>query len=301
MKKNIRIALFLFLVAGFSSCLKDESIIGPNSPGAIRNVVEFMNPNRPASGPLVGQPVYVFSFESEPSIDLALPINFAGADVAPNDIKVTIALDQAALDSANRQGKDNMDMLPQSMYSVSSWEVTIPKGERVSNLVIKLKTDKFVKVSYGLGLRITNVVGSKAPISGNFGVIVTKINARNIYDGVYSVKGATLNASNAALTGLFGPVERAFSTVSGTSVQWNGTVPWAAQASNLPAGYEPLIKIDPVTNKITISSTTAGMVQTDDYNHRYDPATKTIYFQFTYGAGPTSRLFTDTATFVRKR
>ncbi len=301
MKKIIRITLFLFVVAGFSSCLKDKSIIGPDSPGAIRNVVEFLNPNRPASGPLVGQPVYVFSFDIVPSVDLVLPINFAGADEAPNDIKVTIALDQQALDSANRQGKDNMDMLQPNMYSVSSWEVTIPKGQRVANLVIQLKMDKFVKVSYGLGLRITNVVGTNAPISGNFGAIVTKINSKNKYDGIYSVKGASLNASNAALTGRFGPVERAFATTSATAVQWTGTVPWAGGASNLPAGYEPLIVIDPVTNKITISSKTAGMKQTDTYNHRYDPATKTIYFQFTYGAGPASRLFTDTATFVRKR
>ncbi len=301
MKKIIKITLFLFIVAGLTSCLKDEAIIGPDAPGAIRNVVEFRNPNRPASGPLVGQPVYVFSYDATPSVDLVLPINFAGADAAPNDIKVTIALDQAALDSANRQGSDNMDMMPQSMYTVSSWEVTIPKGERLADLIIKIKTDQFVKVSYGLGLRITNVVGTKAPISGNFGAIVTKINAKNKYDGVYSVKGASFNVGNAALTGLFGPVERGFATTSGSSVQWTGTVPWAGGASNLPAGYEPLIKIDPVTNKITISSKTAGMKQTDNYNHRYDPASKTMYFQFTYGGGPTSRLFTDTATFVRKR
>lgn len=301
MKSIFRSILILLVMTGMFSCLKDNTVIGPDSPGAIRNVIEFKNPARPSSGPLVGQPVYDFSFDAAPSMELVLPINFAGADVAPNDIKVTVALDQAALDSANRQGNYGIDMLPESMYSVSSWEVTIPKGQRIADLKLDIKTDKFEKVSYGIGLRITKVVGTNAPISGNFGAIVIKINAKNKYDGIYSIKGHSFNVGNPALTGLWGPVERVFATTSANSVQWTGTVPWAGGGSNLPAGYEPLIKIDPVTNKITISSKIVGMVQTDNYDHRYDPATKTIYFQFTYGAGPTSRLFTDTATFVRKR
>lgn len=297
MKKIIKITLLLFIVAGLSSCLKDKSIIGPDSPGAIRNVVEFKNPNRPASGLTQSQAYYVFSYDIEPSVQMVIPINFAGADVAPNDIKVTIALDQVALDSANRQQKETMQMMPSTMYSVPSWEVTIPKGQRIANLVFDIKTDEFVSLAYGLGLKIVNVVGTKAPVSGNYGAIVTKVSIKNQWDGIYSSVAGNMQRYSApgtptvndALNGsMAGNPDVTLTTVNANTVeisnlQWHGGG-GIGGINNLQA------TIDPVTNKVTMKALgNATLVNTTGLENSYDPATKTFTLNFDWNPAAASR------------
>ena len=304
MKKIIKITLLLFIVAGFSSCLKDEAIIGPDAPGAIRNVVEFRNPARPTSGLANSQPYYVFSYDIQPSVKLAIPINFAGADAAPNDIKVTVALDQVALDSANRQQKQNLEMMPQSLFSVPSWEVTIPKGQRLADLVFDINTESpdFVKLSYGLGLKIVNVVGTKAPISGNYGSIVVSVSKKNKWDGIYtSVDGNMQRYSapgvptvNDALNGsLAGNPDLTLTTIDAFTVEisnlrWHGGSSGVAGIDNLRA------TVDPATNKVTMKSVgNATLANTTGLENSYNEATKTFTLNFRWNPAGATREITN--------
>lgn len=304
MKKIIKITLLLFIVAGFSSCLKDEAIIGPDAPGAIRNVVEFRNPARPSSGLANSQPYYVFSYDIAPSVKLVIPINFAGADAAPNDIKVTIALDQVALDSANSQQKQTLTMMPKSIYSVPSWEVTIPKGERLVNLVFDINTEsaEFVKLSYGLGLKIVNVVGTKAPISGNYGSIAINVSKKNKWDGVYScVDGFMQRYSapgvptvNDALNGsLAGNPDLTLTTIDAFTVEisnlrWHGGSSGVAGINNLRA------TVDPATNKVTMKSLgNATLANTSGLENSYNEATKTFTLNFDWNPTGAAREITN--------
>jgi hypothetical protein len=79
-------------------------------------------------------------------------------------------------------------------------------------------------------------------------------------------------------------------------------VPWAnGGGSNLPGGYEPIITVDPTTNKISLKSSGGTISANPSYDNRYDPATKTFYISFTWGAGVTARLHTDTLVYKKAR
>jgi len=196
MKRLLNISLFLSLVLGLTSCLKDENIIGPDAPGAIRNVVEFKNPAVPSSSTSDVMPFYVLSYDIMPSVDMNITVSYSGADPAPNDLTVKLALDDAAIETANDEQDLNMIPLPTSMYSIPALNVTIPKGQRTGTLKVTLKTDQFdLSKAYALGFKITGVEGTSAPVSGNFGTIVVSVGAKNKFDGRYDVTGECIDAN----------------------------------------------------------------------------------------------------------
>lgn len=196
MKKLLNISLFLSLVLGLTSCLKDKNIIGPDAPGAIRNIVEFKNPAVPSSSTSDVMPFYVLSYDIQPSVDMNITVSYSGADPAPNDITVKVALDDDAIETANDEQDMNMIPLPTSMYSIPSLNVTIPKGQRTGTIKVTLKTDQFdLTKAYALGFKITGVDGTSAPVSGNFGTIVVSVGAKNEFDGRYDVTGSCVDAN----------------------------------------------------------------------------------------------------------
>ena len=284
MKKIIKITLLLFIVAGLSSCLKDNAIISPDAPGSVRNVVEFKNPARPASGLANSQPYYVFSYEIAPIVQMVIPINFAGADVAPNDIKVTIALDQVALDSANSQQKTSLGIMPESFYSVPSWEVTIKKGQRIANLVFDIKVDQFVLAAYALPLKIVSVVGTKAPISGNYGSIVASVGLKNALDGIYNYKSASDQSLNAG------------ADQDGAKLV---TVGANTVSTNLVNTYSniTIYSFDPVTHSVTVENSGGIGDAITDPSSNYDPVTRTIYIKWK----TSNRKFEETYTYIGPR
>jgi hypothetical protein len=306
MKKVISGLLIISVLSiFFASCLKDKGVedhkYGITPPG-----------DQP---PGIGFPEATVALNAR-AVDLAdtpqvinFPlINLDAENPAPQDIHVNLIQNDALIDDYNTNNPSSpLTLLPASAYSISSLKVVILKGTRSVKLQINIPNAKILDVSqtYGLAFSISSVDESGYTIPANFKNVLVAIAIKNPYDGIYSVTGESVRGGDPSLTGPFGPFEKTFVTAGATAVQWIGAVYWAHQASQLPAGYEPKVTIDPITNKIIdISSPNGAIVPTTTYDQHYDPATRTLYFQFTYGGGPTgpsARLFTEVATYLRPR
>ena len=218
MKKIKNIALFVLLLAGFSSCLKDDTIISPDAPGAVKHIVEFLNPSPPVSGTQDSVPLYIASYDISPAAELVVKVSYSGGGGAPGDVHVKVAIDNDALEVVNRAQGSDLSPIPESVYSVNSLDVLIPSGQKTGSIVFTVKPDQFdFGYSYGLGLKIVSVEGTDAPISGNFGTIVINIGAKNKLDGLYRVTGTMVDYTNATLTGFY-PATYELVTQSASSV-----------------------------------------------------------------------------------
>ena len=201
---------------------------------------------------------------------------------------------------------------PDNPFDGQFWTVTFQPGEFVKFLKINLKTIDLVALGrrVGLGFQLASA-DNGAVLSASQNQVAVELGSKNKYDGIYEITGAALREADPLLTGSFGPYERTLVTTGANSVQWIGQVLWAnGSNSALPAGYEPEITVDPVTNLITLLRSPNGLismtnpvVRTDILNgtqQRYDPASKTLYFEFTYTT-PTNRLFSFKAKYLRPR
>lgn len=268
MKKSLNLIMVVFLLTGLSSCLKEKTIIGPDSPGAINAVVEFKNPTPIGSSYLVTTPVYKFSADRVPSHEVTVEVNYTGLNGAPNDIKVKVKIDDAVAAKAIAEQKITNTIATSDLYKVSSLELTIPKGQRTASFNITYYPEKFNRVIYVLGFTIESISGTNAPISGNFGKIATFLGTKNEWDGLYTYNGVTSlgNAVNETA-----PLVTAGDyMVLGNLVNYYSNKVWYS--------------IDPVTNEVTVSMETLLPIATLAGSY-WDPETKTIYANWTSGGG----------------
>jgi hypothetical protein len=153
---------------------------------------------------------------------------------------------------------------------------------------------------YILPLTITDGGGQKI---SNYKTILLNIQAKNQYDGTYSVKGSVLRVNGGVPdVVLGGPYKSGLTTVLSTTgantVAYTQT--WANGSE--AGGVNPLqFAVDPATNKVTVSTVVNPTLANDPtYNNRYDPATKTFYLSYTWST-PGTRGATDTLTYVGPR
>lgn len=187
------IMLFLSIVL-LSSCLKDETIIGPDSPGSTGAIIEFANPDYIVSGSLtatVKAPRYAVTVTRGTASQLHLRINAAGTGKAvTSDVTVGLAVDAAALDAHNTQSGriipasapapavTNMFVLPPAGSYTLPASVVIPKGAEGVDFVVPINTTTFLtttphKSLYALPLKITTT--TSGVISGNFSTIIVNV------------------------------------------------------------------------------------------------------------------------------
>ena len=267
--------MLVVLLTGLSSCLKEKTIIGPDSPGAIKAVVEFANPTSISSSSLLATPVYNFSVDRVASHDVLVEVNYTGNSGAPNDIKVKVKIDNAvAAKAIAEQGVTN-DIATSDLYDVSSLELTIPKGQRKASFTITYYPEKFSRVIYVVGFSIESVTGTDAPISGNFGKIATFLGTKNAYDGMYTYNSETslgdAEDEDAPL------VTAGDNKVLGNLINYYSNKVW----------YE----VDPVTFEVTVSMETLLPIATLPGSY-WDPATKTLHANWTSNGG--GRTFEET-------
>jgi Domain of unknown function (DUF1735) len=190
--------------------------------------------------------------------------------------------------------------LPSTAYT-GSFDLTIPAGKRTADMVIKLnKTALDLSKAYAVGLSIASV-DNNGIISSTAKNIVAAILVKNQYDGVYSIRGKVLRAGDDVLSGYFSGYEMSLITSGSNSVNFGGLQYWA-NGTGVGIG-NPAFVIN-ADNTITISSPGGAVnssTQGSGYISRYDPAKKTFYADFVWGAGIAARRATDTLTYLRPR
>lgn len=299
-----------------SSCLKDKNVsdrvYGINGVEDIKTIEITQAPSR----------VLSFDVSSELQTISIFRLNLNTNHLPGSDTKVTLAIDQDALDAFNTENETEYGLLPEDIYElVGGLTQTIAQGDNSVNVQIKLKSEDLLDGPYALPLKIVSTDKSDLALSANYQSIVVILGAKNKYDGLYKIKIRTTGwsaygiADNATYEY---PEEYAFITVSATANEGSCTyrgdflVPGFTSAGGPTAfgAAEPLFTFDPETDKL-VSVTNLlpddGRGRTFAINpavtdSRFDPATKSIYMSFymTQNSRP-NMYFYDTLTYVGPR
>jgi hypothetical protein len=292
----------LVLATG-TGCLKDklsdDGLTNPNIGGSPK-VIEIPGPVRATTSYNSSYAISLPISTKDTTFDVVY-IRLAADQPASEDIQVQLELDTKLLDAYNDSSGTSLVQPAASLYSFDNANlvVTIPRGQRQGSLKMKVVPEKIATGQFGFGFKIKSVSNSGYLISGNFGNAVAIVGVRNIYDGVYDYKGYALRAGDAALTGNFTGAEMELQTTGPSSLIFGELALWGDGQSGI--GIEkPELAINPVTNKVTVTSA-GGAINNPNYDSRYDPATKTFFVSFTWGAGPAARLSIDTLTYREPR
>lgn len=320
MKRINPIVTFCLLGATLTSCLEDKLSL---DPATSTNVIEFKNPSSFVSPNGSKYALYVRAFDLAPENDYPITVSYSGANVAPEDITVTLGIDEPALTQYNEEQEAHYDLIPATLYTLPT-TVTIPRGQRTATVALKVKSNSFdFSKSYVLPVQIKTA--SSGIISGNFGTILLSVSAKNKYDGIYSSKGTMVDVTNAAFRHLSQAdrsLEYSLETISATKcvVTDAGTpshVFWTGSGLSAYGNFAAVFEFDPTTDKI-ISVTNfygepgpvqlrGGRLDPTGVN-TYTAASKTIKVKYgmrqvaSVAAAPNVRTTWDeTLTFLRAR
>ena len=209
MKKYIFKSLGLLLaVTTLSSCLKDDNLV-LNPEGSV-NTIEFQNVAEIAvHGSTTALYVLAYPIVTG-NTDIPVTVSYSGAEKgAPQDITVGVGLgDVATLAQYNTEQNKSFTLIDPLVYTINATSVVIPKGQKTATFTVSVKTSTFnLSAAYALPLKIKSI--SSGILNQNFSNIILQINAKNKYDGLYTIT-ATAPMTDVAvpsLTGLY-PMEK---------------------------------------------------------------------------------------------
>lgn len=286
-KKIIYSAGILAVVSTLPSCLKNGAYYIPFSSAAAS--VDLPLAASTSNG------ITAFAYPSTvTSVTLPVMVNVASPSMPTTPTTMTLALDTAGLSQYNADNGTSYLPLPDSTFTVSSWDVTVPAGKRLDSITVTINLTK-LDLSQAYVFPVT-IASASLPIE-QWNHLFYYVAVKNPWDGVYSYQGYTLRAGDPVKTGNFTGQEMTLLTSGSNSVTFATLALWA-DLGGIGIG-NPMLTISG-TNTISISSP-GGATADPTYPNRYDPATKTFYIQFYWGAGPTARLSTDTLTYTGPR
>jgi hypothetical protein len=239
--------------------------------------------------------VTAFAFPAtQTSATLPMYVNVASPNTPSKATTVTLAIDTAGLNAYNTANGTNYLPLPDSVYTLSGMNLTIPAGQRLDSITATVDLGK-MDLTQPYVLPIT-IASASVPIE-QWNHLFYYISVKNQYDGVYNMTGYTLRAGDPVRTGNFTPVQMELVTSGANSVTFGSLQVWA-DGTGVGIG-NPMLTISN-SNSVTISSP-AGAYNNPAYNSTYDPVNQIFYISFTWGAGPSARLATDTLTYLGPR
>jgi hypothetical protein len=199
MKKHINLFCILLVAVGLSSCIKQDPTFNPAQSNAVVQLGDPSSINVFASTAFPYN-VYNQSFDIVPSVVYNIPVMYTGGDNAPQDITVTLAFNQAALDAFNiYQGYPLTapGYIPPSsaLATIPSYTVVIPKGQKTAYLPITFKTTSF-SFSTGYAYAFTIQSASYGVISSNFKTAIYVVGAKNAYEANYTTSGYLFHPSS---------------------------------------------------------------------------------------------------------
>ena len=203
--KNISFSTILTALAislSLTSCLEDKEFANSvNQTVANRNSTPIISVGTTATGTSEFLALAVEATTKDTTINL-IPVVYNSQDLATEDIKVTMAPDTAFLNSYNRANSTSYSMptTKPSFTLVDNGVVTIPKGQSVGYLKVKIKTADFLGGPFAFAYKITGT-SDKSIISGNHASSMVAVLAKNRFDGVYTLTGNMIDYANATLTG----------------------------------------------------------------------------------------------------
>ncbi len=329
MKKIFLYPLFFVLLSAIS-CVEDKGFTDISNSKNLRPVVSlYGNQN--------GR--YSSALQISASEDFSLTVS---SSVSNSDLIVTFKNDgQAAVDKYNLELEDEAKaagdtladgsvdpdlfqpfiLLPAAFYTIPSLSVTLPRGTRDVNFVVKVKSESLsLDEKYVLPLSIESVSGaSNAVISENQKSVLAYIQLKNKYDGLYTVTGTLTDVIVPTITGFY-PWKVALVTNSANQVLLYSVDAGFALRHLILSGTSlssygnvgVAFDFDPVTNKVTKASNflvdpapRSRSIELDPTGENvWNPTTKTLkvrYFLFQSGGTVKRTTFDETFTFTGSR
>jgi len=299
-------------VLSLSSCLKDPRYVDFSKVGTLIELplAAFTGPGKlaPEALPITSTP-QTFN----------LIVNVAAPKPLSTAVKVTFKLDVDTMTRLNAKllATFNTDstayvndttgnvaapapliqyaLPPSNAYSIASLTTTIPANQRTGALPIVVTTSNYsLTAHYVIPLTIIDASGQKI---SNYRTIFLNVQAKNKWDGIYTIKGFVHRDADATLGGpIKAGLTSSLATTGANSVSFDQI--WA---SGSEAGGINLLSldIDPVSNAVTISSgVNATLHNLPGYTSHYDPATKTFFLGLIWnGTDPNHRSAIDTLTY----
>jgi hypothetical protein len=187
MKKYIYHLIALAIIPlTFTSCLKDETLIGPDAPGSISNVIEFKNIAPISSVATAPFALYVPTTlnPEDTQTTVNAVVRYAGVNDAPTDIVVNIEYVENVISTYNTAQTTSYVAIPSSAFTFPS-SVTIKKGEREAIVPIVVNVpDLDPSVSNAIALKISSV-STNDVVSSNFGTVIYSFPLKSIWEGTY--------------------------------------------------------------------------------------------------------------------
>lgn len=299
LKNNSKIATAIIALTMFaSSCIKDRNA-GAVDFTKLTPIVQIYeggltNKNFSSAAILIDA--------TAPSDSIFFRLNYAATTVAPSDVNITLAIDDAALAAYNTDHPAAQYVkMPDSIFKFTQTQVVVKAGQSYSDairfLVYSNKVDQ--SVSYMLPISIKSASGIN--ISGNFGTIYyhiignpqvgtyTNTGIRYNYNGFITVPYTYPVIPGGYTSTLILPNPKSASPVDATTVQFD--------LANLgPNGYYYFATVPPGltgnTNfPIPLDFSQAfkdGDSQIDVKLSTYNPATKTFHFNIAYNNNGTN-------------
>lgn len=192
--KNISAAGILLIVAfTLSSCLKNGKYF-----------TDFASAGASVDLPLAAanaNGVVAFSFDaSVTSTKIPVYVNVASPKVLNKPVNVTLAIDTAYLRQYNNANGTAYEVLPDSVYTTTGFNLTVPAGQRLDSMVVTFNFSK-MNLSHPYVLPIT-IAKADLPIE-QWNHLILYVSVKNKYDGRYTVTGTFTDVTNSAFTPLY--------------------------------------------------------------------------------------------------
>ncbi len=285
MKNFLYSALIAGLAASLSGCLNDdEHYTDFKNVGAVAEI-----PSSAFYGIEDNQGLSISTTPTSYTFD----VNVASPTPPTQDVTITLSVDQATLDAYNTTNGTTYQLLPSTLYQISSLATTVKAGSRLAPIVVALYSGSdrvpdpgaYNDANYALPLKITSASNNVA-ISSNYGSKIIFAKIRNQYDGTYLAKGTFTHPVN-------GPrainKEKTLATINLTTVQTEyadlGGSGWLMQLR---------VNSDNTVTLIPKGSANTGTIQFG--TNKYDPSTKTYTLNYKYAGSGGDRVISETLT-----
>lgn len=228
------------------------------------------------------------------------------------DVRVKIVPNNTLVADYNAANGTSYTAIPSSIFTVDSYEVTIPQSTGVAYLKVKLNPAGIAAGDYAAGFSIAEV--SNGEISKIKKNLLIAVAVKNKYDGVYAVKGYAFLGTNTSAPYFFDAdcsYEVWAVTTGPNSVSLDAQPIYRNGATTYGFGNViPEFVFDLSTDKVTavrpspfITGSPAALFfpyGSPAYDSRYDPATKSIYVRYGVTTNP-GWFVTDTLTYCGPR
>jgi len=302
MKNTMRLTYFSLLVATVvASCVKKDDMYKENSDESSRKEVVQING---------ADDIIQYSRDSKPTNDTFILIDlrrYPNTEAELNQpLTVKLQLNPQLIDDYNTNNLTSFVELPSNSYALLDdiSNITFPAGEAVKTIQVSVDQSKLdLAQAYALGISLTDAGG--AAVNTSLHNAVYGIGFKNPYEAYYKTTGFVFHPSSPR------PLDdtKYLTTVTATrSLAGLGDLypdyyfEFDVDPSNALTNWDSGPRVPPESGFMTAdnpgavdySAAAPDAPGTDPwvqstYNNTYDPATKTFWMHYGYGAGATSQ------------